>query len=84
MGKCSNCGVKIQYNKFKMYRGKVLCYECYGTRLARKKQKKLEAEAKLAVEDIKKTSEEFGAVKTTEEEDKSMIAEPPEDAIDES
>jgi len=40
MGKCSNCGKKIEYNKFKWYRGKILCYECYDTRLERKKAKK--------------------------------------------
>lgn len=42
MGKCSNCGKKIEYNKFKWYRGKVLCYDCYDTRLERKKAKKLQ------------------------------------------
>ena len=36
MGKCSICGKKILYNKYKMYRGKVLCQECYSTRLERK------------------------------------------------
>ena len=47
MGKCSNCGEKIRYNKFKMYRGKILCPDCYATRLERKKQKKLDAENNL-------------------------------------
>ena len=47
MGKCSNCGEKIRYNKFKMYRGKILCPDCYATRLERKKQNKLDAENNL-------------------------------------
>ena len=42
MGKCSNCRKKILYNKYKMYRGKVLCPECYDTRLERKAAKKVE------------------------------------------
>jgi len=42
MGKCSNCRKKILYNKYKMYRGKVLCPECYDTRLERKAAKKAE------------------------------------------
>lgn len=51
MGKCNNCGKKIEYNKFKHYRGKVLCYECYDTRLERKRAKKQAAE--LAAQDSK-------------------------------
>ena len=42
MGKCSNCGKKILYNKYRMYRGKVLCPECYDTRLERKAAKRAE------------------------------------------
>ncbi|GAG61769.1 unnamed protein product [marine sediment metagenome] len=42
MGKCSECGKKIEYNKYKMYRGKVLCLECYSTRLKRKAEAKAE------------------------------------------
>jgi len=42
MGKCSECGKKIEYNKYKMYRGKVLCLECFSTRLERKAAKKAE------------------------------------------
>ena len=42
MGKCSVCGEKILYNKYKMYRGKVLCPDCYSTRLERKAAKKAE------------------------------------------
>lgn len=44
MAKCSNCGAKIEYNQFHWYRGKVLCYKCYDTRLERKKAKKAEKE----------------------------------------
>ena len=44
MGKCDRCGKKIEYNKFKRYRKKILCYECYDTRLERKKAKKDAAE----------------------------------------
>lgn len=66
MGKCSECGKRIQYNKFKRYRGKILCYDkktktgCYATRLERKKAKKEAAEKKIeedkakVIEDIKK------------------------------
>lgn len=46
MGKCSVCGKKIEYNKYKMYRDKVLCPECYDTRLERKAAKKAELKAK--------------------------------------
>jgi uncharacterized Zn finger protein (UPF0148 family) len=42
MGKCTKCGAKILYNKFKVYRGKVYCYKCYADR--NKKQKKEESE----------------------------------------
>jgi len=38
--KCNECGAKIQYNQFKRYRKKVLCYGCYDTRLERKAAKK--------------------------------------------
>jgi len=42
MGKCNNCKRKILYNKYKMYRGKVLCPECYSTRLVRKAEERAE------------------------------------------
>jgi len=42
MGQCSICKKKILYNKYKMYRGKVLCSECYSTRLKRKAAKRAE------------------------------------------
>jgi len=42
MGKCSVCGKKIMYNKYKMYRGKVLCPGCYDTRLERKAAERAE------------------------------------------
>ena len=51
MGKCNVCGKKILYNKYKMYRGKVLCPECYDTRLERKAAKR--AEAKARAEEVK-------------------------------
>ena len=51
MGKCSVCGKKILYNKYKMYRGKVLCQECYNTRLERKAA--AIAERKRKAEEIK-------------------------------
>lgn len=41
MGKCEICKKKIMYNKYKKYRGKVLCLECYSTRLERKAAKKV-------------------------------------------
>lgn len=55
MGKCSNCGKKIEYNQFKRYRGKILCKECYATRLERKRQKKeeLERKSQTLVDNIK-------------------------------
>lgn len=46
MGKCSVCKKKIMYNKYKMYRGKILCPECYNTRLDRKAAKKAEVKAR--------------------------------------
>jgi len=58
MGKCSNCGKKIEYNKFKWYRRKILCYNCYNTRLERKKVKKEAAEQKVK-EDKKKFVEKL-------------------------
>ena len=51
MGKCSVCGKKILYNKYKMYRGKVLCPECYSTRLERKAARK--AELKRKAEEVR-------------------------------
>jgi hypothetical protein len=60
MGKCNNCGKKIEYNKFKRYRKKILCYECYDTRLERKKVKKDAAElAAKNEEELQKKTEEF-------------------------
>lgn len=59
MGKCSNCGKEIQYNQFKWYRDKILCYECYDTRLERKKAKKTRAEAHMKEEDVSKTIEDY-------------------------
>jgi len=47
MGKCSVCGKKIEYNKFKTYRGKVQCYDCYDKRLDRKAAKKEAAKEKV-------------------------------------
>lgn len=52
MGKCSVCGKKILYNKYKMYRGKVLCSECYSTRLKRKAAKKAERKRQAALTKI--------------------------------
>ena len=46
MGTCNNCKKKIMYNKYKRYRGKILCVECYNTRLERKAAKKAEIKAK--------------------------------------
>lgn len=57
MGKCNLCGKKIEYNKFKRYRGKVLCYACYDTRLERKKAKKEAVEK--TVEPTEKAKEEL-------------------------
>lgn len=51
MGKCSVCKKKILYNKYKMYRGKILCMECYSTRLERKAAKI--AERKRQAESVK-------------------------------
>jgi len=67
MGKCSECGKKILYNKYKMYRGKVLCPECYNTRLERKaaKKAKLKRQAELVKitkpsKKAKKKAKEYG------------------------
>lgn len=59
MGKCSNCKKEIQYNQFKWYRDKILCYECYATRLERKKTKKARAKARIEAEDVSKTIEDY-------------------------
>ena len=52
MAKCHECKTKIEYNHYHMYRGKVLCYDCYDTRLERKKAKKEAAEQKVAEDAI--------------------------------
>jgi len=66
MVKCSVCGKKIEYNKFKRYRGKIQCRDCYDKRLERKKAKKEAAEAKIK-EDAKKVAAELEkAVKNLE------------------
>lgn len=59
MGKCSNCGAKILYNKFKMYRDKVLCNKCYDTRLERKKAKK-KAAKELKAKEVENVAKNFG------------------------
>jgi len=46
MGNCENCKEKILYNKYKRYRGKILCPKCYDTRLERKAAKKTELKRK--------------------------------------
>lgn len=60
MGKCENCGKAIRYNKFKRYRGKVLCYDCYDTRLERKKQKKLEAKEAIKEMNADEEAKKYG------------------------
>ncbi len=61
MAKCNNCKKEIQYNKFKRYRGKILCPECYKTRLIRKKEKKAKAEeVELNAKDTAVKAKEFG------------------------
>ena len=85
MGKCSECGKKILYNKYKMYRGEVLCPECYDSRLERKAAKKAERKrlakearalitpTKKAKKDMKKkgiTNEETGDFMPIEDEKK--------------
>lgn len=70
MGKCSNCKKKIEYNKFKMYRGKILCYNCYATRLERKKAKALAAEQNLENMNADDEAKKYGyntGLATTEE-----------------
>lgn len=48
MGKCSKCGNKIEYNRFKIYKEKVYCPTCYQEikpkRKPRKKSKKPDEE----------------------------------------
>ena len=51
MGSCNNCKKKILYNKYKRYRNKILCPECYDTRLERKAAKK--AALKMKAEAVK-------------------------------
>jgi recombinational DNA repair protein (RecF pathway) len=62
MGVCSNCKKKIEYNHFKRYRGKILCYACYDTRLERKAQKKAELETKSKILAEKTKVEDDGKV----------------------
>ncbi len=70
MGKCNVCGKKILYNKYKMYRGKILCPECYDTRLERKAARKAELKAKAEEmqkiiaprKKSKKASKKLGAI----------------------
>jgi len=68
MGKCSNCGKKIRYNKFKRYRDKILCYDCYDTRLERKRAKRKAAEEKVA--------KDMSAADEPKEEQKAEDTEP--------
>jgi len=75
MGECSNCKKKIEYNKFKRYRGKILCYNCYDTRLERKKAKRIAAELEKTVKEkeidvsaLTKDYSPFEEAKKTEEE----------------
>lgn len=76
IGKCSNCKKPIQYNKFKRYRGKVLCYDCYDTRLERKKQKKEELEKKAQILSDNTEPDDSGKVELkydlTDDEDKTI------------
>lgn len=47
------CKKRIEYNRYKRYRDKILCLECYATRLERKKAKKEKAEKKVAKDTLK-------------------------------
>lgn len=69
MGKCSKCGKRIRYNQFKRYRGKILCYECYDTRLERKKARQEKAEKKLEEDKAKMDNYDFGDLTNTGETD---------------
>ncbi len=65
MGICNVCKKEIQYNKFKRYRGKILCPECYKTRLIRKKENKAQIEeAKLDAIEVGAKAAEFGFTPT--------------------
>jgi len=59
MGKCDNCGKKIRYNQYKRYRDKILCYDCYDTRLERKRAKRKAAEEKVIKDQERKKDEKI-------------------------
>jgi len=91
MGKCSICKKKILYNKYKMYRGKVLCPECYDTRLERKAAKKAEAKrqaelvkivkpTKKAKKAAKKKGLDFGIIPEMKFDDKNEEEKTAEDS----
>ena len=60
MANCNNCGKKIKYNKFKRWRNKILCYECYKIRKTLIKPKTEEADIKDLITNPADVTEFFG------------------------
>jgi len=63
MAICSKCKNKIKYNKYKMYRGKILCKICYS-----KRNKKITQEASTADIIVEPTEESFNPFEEAKEE----------------
>lgn len=52
MAKCSKCGEKIEYNRFKTYNGKIYCNECYNKIKEEKREKRKKARKVNTTPDI--------------------------------
>lgn len=56
MGKCSKCGKKILYNKYVIFKGRVLCNPCNIARLLKETTDKEKAKADRAAKKLLKPS----------------------------
>jgi len=73
MGKCSKCGNKIEYNRFKIYKDKKYCLKCSAAvklkRKRRKKAKELVEPAEKAKEAMKEQGLDYNPFNETIKED---------------
>lgn len=65
------CTKEILYNKYKMYRGKVLCNDCYAARLKRKAEKKATRRAIAKIANAKKDVDEYFPLQPDSADDKT-------------
>lgn len=62
MGRCYNCGNKIERNQFKVYKKAIWCRKCYDALLAERKRKREEERKKREEEKEKNLANDEDAV----------------------